>query len=96
VNRLREVAIFLLRGLVRAYQLIGAYFLGGHCRFEPHCSAYAMEALETHGPLGGSWLALRRVCRCGPGGGHGYDPVPPASKPARPTVRKTTDVTPSA
>jgi putative membrane protein insertion efficiency factor len=46
------------------------------CRFQPTCSSYAIEALETHGPWRGSWLALRRISRCHPLGGHGYDPVP--------------------
>ena len=46
------------------------------CRFEPSCSAYALEALERHGAIQGSALALRRLARCHPWGGHGYDPVP--------------------
>ncbi|MDE6397076.1 MAG: membrane protein insertion efficiency factor YidD [Muribaculaceae bacterium] len=46
------------------------------CRFTPTCSQYALEALKKHGPLKGTWLAVRRICRCHPWGGSGYDPVP--------------------
>lgn len=49
------------------------------CRFYPSCSTYAREALEQHGAIRGSWYALRRIGRCNPLGGHGYDPVPPRS-----------------
>jgi putative membrane protein insertion efficiency factor len=49
------------------------------CRYVPSCSSYAAEALETHGALRGSWLTLRRLSRCHPFGGHGFDPVPPAN-----------------
>jgi putative membrane protein insertion efficiency factor len=48
------------------------------CRYVPSCSTYALEAVETHGAVRGGWLAVRRVSRCHPWGGHGYDPVPPA------------------
>jgi hypothetical protein len=47
------------------------------CRYAPTCSAYALEALEVHGGARGSWLALRRLARCHPFGGSGFDPVPP-------------------
>lgn len=63
--------------LVRAYQLLLAPFSGGACRFHPTCSAYAAEAIHTHGLAGGSWLALKRVARCHPGARSGWDPVPP-------------------
>ncbi|MFQ5972825.1 MAG: membrane protein insertion efficiency factor YidD [Alphaproteobacteria bacterium] len=66
----------LLRGIVRAYQLLLSPVLGQNCRFEPSCSEYANEALVRHGPLAGGWLALKRVGRCHPWGGAGYDPVP--------------------
>jgi len=66
-----------LSGAIRFYQLTLAYFFVGACRYEPSCSAYAAEAVLRHGPLHGSWLAARRLCRCGPWGGVGFDPVPP-------------------
>ena len=62
--------------MIRAYQVLLSPFLGDHCRFTPSCSAYAMEAIEKHGALKGSWLAVRRIGRCHPLGSDGYDPVP--------------------
>ena len=62
--------------LVRLYQVSLGPFLGGHCRFSPTCSQYAIEALRAHGAVRGSWLIVRRVGRCHPFGGGGYDPVP--------------------
>ena len=67
-----------LRGLVRAYQLTLSPLLPAACRFEPSCSRYAIEALTRHGALRGSALTLKRLARCHPWGGMGYDPVPPA------------------
>jgi uncharacterized protein len=63
---------------IRAYRLVGSPWLGRHCRFQPTCSEYALEALERHGAARGLWLTLRRLARCRPGGGAGYDPVPDA------------------
>jgi len=62
--------------LIRLYQVSLGPFLGGHCRFSPTCSEYAIESLRAHGVVRGSWLALRRVGRCHPLGRGGYDPVP--------------------
>jgi putative membrane protein insertion efficiency factor len=62
--------------MLRAYQLIVSPWFGRACRFEPSCSAYALEAVETYGAFRGSWLTLRRLVRCHPWGGSGYDPVP--------------------
>ncbi|HIW00819.1 MAG TPA: membrane protein insertion efficiency factor YidD [Candidatus Desulfovibrio intestinipullorum] len=62
---------------IRLYQILLSPVLPHSCRFIPTCSAYAVEAIMTHGVLRGSWLTLRRLCRCHPWGGSGYDPVPP-------------------
>lgn len=74
--------------LVRGYQLSFAFFLGGRCRFHPHCSNYALAALQQHGALKGSILTLWRIGRCGPGGGHGFDPVPKVWHEALPRVKR--------
>ena len=63
--------------LVRAYQLVLSPLAGGACRFDPSCSVYAGQAIETHGVLRGCWLAARRLIRCHPLARPGFDPVPP-------------------
>ncbi len=65
----------ILDALIRGYQYLFAGRISP-CRYVPSCSTYAREALETHGAARGSWYALRRIGRCNPWGGHGYDPVP--------------------
>jgi hypothetical protein len=72
-----------VRFALRAYKLTLSPLIGQQCRFHPTCSEYAAEALITHGPLRGGWLAARRVCRCNPWGGSGLDPVPPARVEAK-------------
>ena len=75
----------LLRNLcilpIRVYQLCISPVLPPACRFYPTCSAYAAEAIMTHGIFRGGWLALKRLARCHPWGGSGYDPVPPPRRP---------------
>lgn len=61
---------------VKAYRLIFSPWVGYNCRYHPTCSAYALEALEKHGAIRGTWLAMRRIARCHPWGGNGIDNVP--------------------
>lgn len=67
---------WLLLKLIRGYQRALSPILPPSCRYEPTCSHYALEAIERHGALRGSWLAVRRLARCTPWGGSGIDPVP--------------------
>jgi len=77
VNPLQFILLALLRFYRWAISPLLTMVAGGTiCRFEPSCSAYAMEAVKTHGALRGSWLTLRRLGRCHPWGGCGHDPVP--------------------
>ena len=62
--------------LVRFYQLAISPWMGSNCRFQPTCSSYMIEALKEQGLLKGLWLGTKRIGRCHPWGGHGYDPVP--------------------
>ena len=67
---------WLLIHLVLLYRVTLGRLLGGQCRFHPTCSQYAIDAVKLHGPWRGSWRAIKRICRCHPWGGQGYDPVP--------------------
>ncbi len=62
--------------LIKLYQWIISPWLGSKCRYTPTCSHYGIEALKKYGPIKGSWLTIKRIARCHPWGGHGYDPVP--------------------
>ena len=65
---------------ILAYQKIISPLLGPSCRFHPTCSEYAKEAIEEHGILSGTWLALKRISKCHPLGGSGFEPVPEEKK----------------
>jgi putative membrane protein insertion efficiency factor len=67
---------------IRVYRKFISPLKPATCRFYPTCSAYALEAIEVHGPLKGSWLAARRIARCHPFNPGGLDPVPPREEPA--------------
>lgn len=66
----------LLIAPIRIYQYCISPMLGCHCRFQPTCSAYMIEAIDKHGALKGLWLGTKRICQCHPWGKSGYDPVP--------------------
>ena len=76
-NAVTRALAWPLIGLVRLYRVAISPWLGMNCRFQPSCSEYAIEALREYGLFRGSWLAARRIGRCHPWGGSGYDPVPP-------------------
>lgn len=73
---MRQLLVRLLCAPILFYQRYISPLMPPSCRFTPTCSAYALEAIRKHGPLKGLWLAVRRILRCHPFGGHGYDPVP--------------------
>ena len=75
-NALSKLLAWPLIQLVRLYRVAISPWLGSNCRYDPTCSCYAIEALQRHGVLKGSWLAAKRIARCHPWGGSGYDPVP--------------------
>lgn len=91
---MKVVRLFLL-ALIRGYQLLVSPFFPPACRYLPTCSDYAREAVALHGPLKGSWLAVRRLLRCHPWSRWGYDPVPEKAAAgniaaAKPPAEKTT------
>lgn len=76
MNRFFKILALPFIALIRVYQKLISPLLGPQCRFTPTCSQYGLEALKKYGLLKGSWLAIRRIMRCHPWGGHGHDPVP--------------------
>lgn len=74
---MRQMMSKLIIILIRFYQKFISPLCPGVCRYRPTCSQYAIEAIKIHGPIKGVWLSCKRICRCHPWGGCGYDPVPP-------------------
>jgi putative membrane protein insertion efficiency factor len=89
LRAVRRATVGLLVLPIRVYQLAVSPLLGPRCRFYPSCSAYAVEALQLHGPLRGTWLAARRLLRCHPWNPGGMDPVPQTTAPEPPAVERT-------
>ena len=87
-----SLAGIMLSGLVRGYRLVLSPVLQNSCRFQPTCSAYALDAIARHGARRGAWLAIRRILRCHPWNDGGYDPVPEPFAPEhcrhRPQARR--------
>ena len=73
---IRILCLLPFKLLIYGYRFLLSPILGVNCRFAPSCSAYALEALDKHGPLRGGLLTVKRIGRCHPWGGSGYDPVP--------------------
>lgn len=73
---MKKIVSVLLIGLVKFYQGAISPMKPSTCRFQPTCSQYAIDAIRKYGPLRGIWLAAKRISRCHPWGGSGYDPVP--------------------
>lgn len=80
MSSFRKIFIFPFVMLVRFYQLAVSPWLGNNCRYSPTCSNYMLEALRTHGLIKGLYLGTKRILRCHPWGGSGYDPVPKNKK----------------
>lgn len=86
---LRWLIVRALQLPILVYRYAISPLLGPRCRYMPSCSAYALQALERHGPFYGSWLALRRITRCHPLRAGGFDPVPPPREKRSPRGRRT-------
>lgn len=71
---LSRLAMHAILGVVYLYRATLGRFLGGQCRFHPTCSEYMIQAVRKHGPWRGGWMGLKRIGRCHPWGGFGYDP----------------------
>jgi putative membrane protein insertion efficiency factor len=76
MKQLLQILSFPFIILIKLYQWLISPWLGSKCRYTPTCSHYGIEALKKYGPVKGLWLTIKRIARCHPWGGHGYDPVP--------------------
>jgi putative membrane protein insertion efficiency factor len=76
MKKLMQILSWPLIALIKLYQLVVSPWLGNKCRYTPSCSQYGIVALKKYGPIKGLWLTIKRIARCHPWGGHGYDPVP--------------------
>jgi uncharacterized protein len=76
MKRLLQILSFPFVVLIKIYQWVISPWLGPKCRYTPTCSHYAEQAFKKHGVVKGMWLAIKRISRCHPWGGSGYDPVP--------------------
>ena len=77
MKRLKNIIAFPFIALIKFYQYALSPYLGGSkCRYTPTCSHYTLEAIRKYGPIKGIFLGAKRLSKCHPGGGHGYDPVP--------------------
>ena len=76
MKALLQILSFPFVALIKIYQWIISPIIGPKCRFTPTCSTYSLQAFKKYGVFKGLWLTARRIARCHPWGGHGYDPVP--------------------
>ncbi|MBO5611408.1 MAG: membrane protein insertion efficiency factor YidD [Prevotella sp.] len=76
LEMLKRISSLILILPIRFYQMFISPFTPSSCRFTPTCSEYARQAIAKYGPFKGLWLAIKRILRCNPWGGSGYDPVP--------------------
>lgn len=76
MKKLLQVLSVPLIWLIKLYQVILSPVMGRSCRYTPTCSHYGIQALKKYGIFKGTWLTIKRISRCHPWGGHGYDPVP--------------------
>jgi len=86
MNPAQHILVFVVRVYRWTLSPAKHFLFGAHagCRYTPSCSAYALEAIRTHGALAGSWLAVKRICRCHPWSDCGPDPVPKVESGTRP------------